>query len=308
MKKQIQLITLLVLLIPVVNAQQASRFPIKPGSVWRINYEYSYSCSNSTFIHENGDEEYKYFIDGDTVVGTRTYFKLYKTGILFLDTPFRIEHKYMGALRDSADRFFYMAKEEESEKLLYDFKVDVGDSIYVEGSDMRFPVDNIGTLENGRKKYELYIMSVNCGSANTIIEGIGWLGGILEGNSCSGHPGVRGSYVVCYSEDDQPIYETDHTRCGNPVVCSNVISSVINTVKSIQPEVIILPGSNLRVSLPDGLVGTYDIEIFDATGKINYHKKTELTELIDISNLGKGEFIIRLGNEKNFYATKFVIK
>jgi hypothetical protein len=271
-----------------------------------VNFEFS--CSDDVFIHRNGDEEYKYFIDGDTLIGARTYFKLYKTGILYLDSPFAILHKYMGAIRDSANRIFYLAKEEDLEKLLYDFTVDIGDTIYVEGTGMSYPVDIITTLENGRKQYGFNIISVNCGSANTIIEGIGWLGGLLEGNSCSGHPGVRGSYLVCYSEDDQTIYQSDHPRCVDPVRCEDIVVSTNDLFKQIHPVVAVLPGGRLSISLPDGQDGIYDIEIFNVCGKLTYHKKSILSTYIDFSAPGSGVYLLRLGNKARSYITKFVIK
>jgi len=307
MKTQVPLIAFLILFVPLVRAQQ-TRFPIKPGSVWRINFEFSSSCSDDVFIHRNGDEEYKYFIDGDTLVGARTYFKLYKTGILYLDSPFAITHKYMGAIRDSADRIYYLAKEKDLEKLLYDFTVDIGDLIYVEGTGNSYPVDRITTLENGRKQYGFNILSVNCGSANTIIEGIGWLGGLLEGNSCSGHPGVRGSYLVCYSEDNQIIYQNDHPRCGDPVRCEDIVVSTNDMFKPIHPVVAVLPGGSLNIRLPDGQVGIYEIEIFNVWGKITYHKKSELSTYIDFSMLGSGIYLLRLSNKEKCYTTKFIIK
>ena len=65
MNPRISLLAILLITLSSSWAQQPSRFPIKPGSVWRINYEYSssdYFCS-----HLTGDEEYKYFIDGDMI-------------------------------------------------------------------------------------------------------------------------------------------------------------------------------------------------------------------------------------------------
>ncbi|HET6559452.1 MAG TPA: hypothetical protein VFG54_19165, partial [Prolixibacteraceae bacterium] len=166
-----------------VGAQ--SRFPIKSTSVWRINYEFPrYEWTT----HANGDEEYKYFIGGDTIVSGITYFKLMKTGVLFLDTPFKIENKYIGAIRDHENKFYFVEDKSSSETLLYDFDAPVGGSIADRDGELR-QISEIEVLDNGRKKYLFDFITVHCGSANTVIEGIGWLGGLIEGNSCSGHPG-----------------------------------------------------------------------------------------------------------------------
>ena len=91
-------------------------------------------------------------------------------------------------------------------------------------------ISNIDVLADSRKKYTFNLISVHCGSANTVIEGIGWLGGLLEGNSCSGHPGVRGSYLSCYSEDGIAKYESDIALMYN-LSCSDPSTSASHTVK-----------------------------------------------------------------------------
>ncbi|HLO60207.1 MAG TPA: T9SS type A sorting domain-containing protein [Bacteroidales bacterium] len=306
MKKQLLIITVFFLSIVLVQAQQ-SRFPIKTGSVWRINFEFNNSCDGEVFVHYNGDEEYKYFIDGDTVVGTRTYFKLYKTGIIYLETPFLVTHKYMGAIRDSADRIYYMDKEDDSEKMLYDFTVEVGDTIQVEGG-MEYPVSDITTLPNGRKQYVLDIMTVHCGSANTFIEGIGWLGGLLEGNSCSGHPGVRGSYLVCYSEDGEVKYQTEQSRCYQQVACGDIILSPNNPAGSKVPVVVIMPGGKMSITLSDQETSMWDIKIFNTSGQLSFYKESDLSSPIDISMLEKGVYVVKLSNNGISYSSKFVIQ
>jgi hypothetical protein len=288
-------------------AQQTSRFPIQPGSVWRINYEYS--CMDVTFVHEKGDEEYKYFITGDTLIGSRNYFKLFKSGILYLDSPFEVKNKYIGAIRDSADRFFFVEDKKAWEKLLYNFAAKVGESICSECGGMEYVVSEIDTLENGRKKFYFDIITVNCGSANSMIEGIGWLGGLLEGNACYSHPGVRGSYLVCYSEGGSPVYQTEISRCGEKnVACNTDITSVKQTKLSKTPEITNLSGGLLEICLSGGAADLYSIEIFTIQGKKIHQQTAELPGIIDTHATGSGTFLIRISNDQLGYATKFVIR
>jgi hypothetical protein len=285
-----------------ISAQQASRFPIKPTSVWRINYEFC--CSDGAWENTNGDEEYKYFIDGDTVINSGTYFKLYKTGILYLDTPFRIEHKYIGAIRDSSNNFFYVDEGEQTEYLLYNFNAGVGEVMQPDG----FPVDEIDTLENGRKRYQFFIVSVHCGSANTIIEGVGWLGGLLEGNSCSGHPGVRGSYTVCYSENDEVIYQTEHTRNGNPVVCNFNFSAINENKIRNEFEIVVLPDKTLQFVFPNELANRSMLEIYSVSGIRWYCNTIDLMQSFSVNKLVTGVYIARIQNNNKSYSVKFVIE
>jgi len=193
----ISIFFILVLFSTQLVAQQASRFPIQPTSVWRINYEYS--CMDENFVHESGDSEYKYFVKGDTLINSKTYFKLYKSGVLYLESPVEFSNKYMGAIRDSADRFFYVEEKSTSERLLYNFAAAIDDPICPDCDGMDYRVSYIDTLNDGRKVFYIDVITVHCGSANRLIEGIGWLGGLLEGNACYSHPGIRGSYLLCYS-------------------------------------------------------------------------------------------------------------
>lgn len=284
-----------------ITAQQPSRFPIKPGSVWRINYEYY--CDFDPWENKNGDERYKYFIDGDTTINSKLYFKLYKTGILFLDSPLQITHKYIGAIRDSADKFFYVDENELSEVLLYNFSATVGETMQPDG----LPVYKIDTLENERKIYLMDIMTVHCGSANTIIEGIGWLGGLLEGNSCSGHPGVRGSYVVCYTEDGNIIYQNDRSCNGTSIACDLNISSIGDNNLKNKIGIVVLPEKAIKFILPEGVDENFEVEIYSVTGMKFFDDKVNPNETIDINNFESGTYIASLKNRNGFFVAKFVV-
>jgi len=306
MYKQIFIFLSLLFFSEQLFAQQTSRFPIQPGSVWRINYEYS--CMGEAFTHESGDSEYKYFVNGDTLIGGRTYFKLYKTGILYLDSPFEIKNKYMGAIRDSADRFFYVEDKAPLEKLLYNFAAKVGESICNECGGMEYMVSEIDTLDDGRKKFYIDVMTVHCGSANMLIEGIGWLGGLLEGNACYSHPGIRGSYLLCYSENEMPVYQFEYARCGKSMTCNNDFTSVKQPVQIKNPEITLLPGKILEICFSDEPAGLFDIEFFSIQGKKIYRQTAELPGTIDVNALGSGAFLIRISNGQIAYSTKFIIR
>lgn len=302
MKQRVCFTIFIIFLSLTISAQQASRFPIKPGSVWRINYEFC--CGEDGFNHQNGDEEYKYYIDGDTVINSKNYFKLYKTGILFLDSPFPINHKYICAIRDTANKFYFVDEGENSEVLLYDFDAEVGEPLQPDG----FPVDEIDTLENGRKRYYFFIITVHCGSANTIIEGIGWLGGLLEGNSCSGHPGVRGSYTVCYTEDDEVVYLTDHTRNGNPVTCNLEITPVKETKSENEMGIVVLPDKMLEFIFPEVTGETWNLSIYSVSGIQLVNKHILLSQPVSVENFNSGTYIARIQSQNQNYVVKFIIE
>lgn len=299
--KKIILLTLILILAGEFIVDAQSRFPIKTTSVWSINYEYPrYEWTT----HANGDEEYKYFIGGDTIISGKYYFKLLKSGILFLDAPFIIENKYVGAIRDSENKFFFVEKKSDTEILLYDFDANVGNNI--SGKDYGFyKVSEIEVLPNNRKKYMFDIITVHCGSANTVIEGIGWLGGLLEGNSCSGHPGVRGSYLVCYSEDGIPQYESE-TAIMYSLSCSGPNTSVNHIQK--QDLKFSLSNSILKVSSLNNSAAIEFAEIYNIMGgKMMEERVNSFHEYItDVAYLEKGLYLLKISSNGQPYIFKFI--
>jgi len=295
------LFLLVLLLKGSLMAGAQSRFPIKTTSVWRINYEFPrYEWTT----HAYGDEEYKYFIGGDTVVSGVTYFKLMKTGILFLDTPFKVENKYMGAIRDHENKYYFVKKNSSSETLLYDFDAPVGGYI-ADRNGTLLQISEIEVLDNGRKKYTFNFMTVHCGSANTVIEGIGWLGGLIEGNSCSGHPGVRGSYLVCYSEEGQPVYQSSialqyNLGCGDPV------TSVRDAIQ--QGLHFSMNSNQLKVSLPGGSGQLERAEIYTVLGEKVMERKLPLIREVslDIGFLEQGIYVLKITGNGQPYVFKFI--
>lgn len=308
MKLQVLFLVLATLFISSVqsSAEQGSRFPIQPNAVWRINFEYS--CMDEGFSHQEGDVEYKYFIDGDTLIGSKSYYKLYQSGIIFLETPLEFNNKYMGAIRDSSDHFYYVEGSKISERLLYNFAAKTGELICSESDGTEYIVGGIDTLEDGRMKYYIDVMTVNCGSANCLIEGIGWLGGLLEGNACYAHPGIRGSYLLCYSENGIPVYMTENSRCGEDLTCNIDFTSIKETRFKTAPVITVLSGGFIDICFPDELSNLFAIEIFTIEGRRIFRLTSDLPGTINAGNLGQGTFLIRMSNDQMVYSSKFMIQ
>jgi hypothetical protein len=284
----------------IVRAQ--SRFPIKTTSVWRINYEFPrYEWTT----HASGDEEYKYFIGGDTIISGKNYFKLLKSGVLYLETPFIIRNKYIGAIRDSENKFYFVANKSDAETLLYDFDAGVGG--YIADKDLALrQISTIEVLPSGRKKYMFDFITVHCGSANTVIEGIGWLGGLLEGNSCSGHPGVRGSYLMCYSEDGTAKFESDIALMYD-LSCTEPITSLSDIIK--QNLTFSLSSSVLKVYSANNSAPIESVEIYNVLGnKVLEEKVNSLQEYItNIAFLERGLYLLKVSGNGQNNVFKFII-
>lgn len=310
MKQFIQSCIILTFFLNVfqLGAQEASRFPIQKTSVWHINYEYR--CEGFEYTHESGDQEYKYFINGDTLIADRTYFKLYKTGILYLEKPIEVKNKYMGAIRESANRVYFVKERTSAEHMIYNFDAKVGEPLCSECDGPDYIVGDIVTLDNGRKKFYIDVITVHCGSANALIEGIGWLGGFLEGNACYAHPGVRGSYLLCYSENGSPVYNTEESpRCGKKMVCDGEITSINQPALTLSvPEITLLNNRSLEICFLDGTTGLYDIEIYSILGQKLKQLTLEMPGSVDVSSLGSGTFLVKISNGQRGSSSKFMIR
>ena len=216
MKMKSIIINCLILVVVAIHAQNPSRFPIKPTSAWKINFYYGDHESTHT-----GDELFKYMVENDTLINFKKYYKLYKSGVAYYDFPFSYNKIYTGAIRDEDNRFYYVKKNTTDEVLLYDFNLTAGDSIYSEIEQRTITIYNIDTLQNGRKlfNYSKYHKLGKCGyfMSGYFIEGIGSLGGLLQVSPCD-HIGFRENFLICYSEDNKIVYQSNQARCNCDIV------------------------------------------------------------------------------------------
>jgi len=206
-----------------------SRFPISATSVWRIDHIRN-GVSDET-KHEQGDEIFKYFIDGDTIIQTKTYFKVYKTGTLYLDEPVSYEHQYAFALRDENNRFYMVKKNQVQEVLLYNFDATVDDTIQVSyyGEFEEKVVSSVDSLPDGRRIIHCNprIPIIGCGD-QYIIEGIGGSGGLPEGPACN-HAWTGDNHLVCYMQDDMLMYHDNNFNFNCEISNVNGDNAVVDS-------------------------------------------------------------------------------
>jgi hypothetical protein len=211
----------------ILHAQKQSRFSIKPTSVWRVNYYFG----DYTSIH-SGDDLFKYYIERDTLINSIPYYKLYKSGIMYLDKPFYYDKIYLGAIRDEDNRFFFIEKNSTDEVLLYDFNLNIGDSIYSIAEKCKITINRIDTLQDGRKLF-YFSKGHSLGKclffgSGFYIEGIGSLGGLFSESPCD-HIGFRENFLICYSEDNKIVYQSNQARCRCDIVTNNPSAFSLDT-------------------------------------------------------------------------------
>jgi hypothetical protein len=192
------------LLSMIMTTEAKSRYPLQSTSCWRVD-----SVSATWDIVENT----RFFFNGDTSIGGLKFFKLYKTGVAHYDKPYYFKDLYVGALRDSDDKIFYIKKNNTIEILLFDFNLNVGDTVKsLIGKGKK--IISIDTLQNGRKVFYHDKDHYNLGY---FIEGIGSNGGLFSIGSSYIilHSGELANYLICYSEDNSLVFQSEVGALSN---------------------------------------------------------------------------------------------
>lgn len=263
--------------------------------------------SSQTFIQENktwnvvecmiwggcGTQTFK--IMGDTTIGQLEYKKLYAT----YDTTFRNWYKY-GALRENENKVYFYLFANETEVLLYDFGLNVGEnfnsthnSIEYQGCPIEMEVSLIDTvtIENGEQQQRI-----------TFSDGEEWIAGI---GSIYGlvYVGVYQCIIdmyydlSCCHENDELIFQSPSFEdCLINTVGLNENVSKIN--HSICPN----PFSHSTVLIFDYWSSqTYRLQIFNSTGQLIKRINEINSGKIEISgeHLNSGIYFYQLTNDKN---------
>ena len=181
----------------IILAQNGSRFPITPASVWRVD-----SIDALWEIIENT----RYFIHEDTLINNLNYYKLYKSGVAYYDMPFHYANVYVGAIREDDNNIYYIKKNRTTETWLYNFNLNVGDTVKSAIAKGK-TVISIDTLPSGRKIFNYDLGHYTRGF---LIEGIGTNGGLFSGGTSyiPLHSGERACYLICYAENGALVYQS----------------------------------------------------------------------------------------------------
>lgn len=199
---------------------------------WDIEYK-DLSVSNLTnFV--------RYESLGDTIVNQKSYIKIYSTiktsyYIQFYNPNVPIPHidstiSFYNLIRNANDGKVFV-NNGSYEYLLYDFSLNVGDSVFMNGNYFLkvLNIDSIQILGNYRKRLKVNPSPIgDFGQATYWIEGIGGIGGLFS-NTCCGE--FYSSWLDCFKVHDSVYF--------SPGNC-NVIWTNINIEKDNQ-EIKIYP-------------------------------------------------------------------
>lgn len=236
---------------------------------------------------------YTVFMEGDTVINSQVYTKLYENGAYGAFGPqIFYTHVYKGAFRQdiAAKKAFIVFPSGSTESVLYDFNLNVGDTInFNVPSNVVLDIDSV--LVGGAWHKRFLLEDLGWGGTGLIdtnyalIEGVGSTLGLLQPIVT---PFENGSHLECFSHIN--VSYPPNTNC-------NFHTSITEVPDPNSFNVYPNPASDFILIPP---VRTSRFEIINATGEVvlarneSFDKNT--SSLIDISDLRSGLYIIRTEN------------
>ncbi len=268
--KKILFISILFLQLAIAKGQAWIYHPMPDSNaVWR-QYHLNWSGGPT-----GCDFEYQYTMNSDTIIGTYTYHKIYTTGIGNIYCPPEYYyHFYVGGMRQDipAKKVYFHSYNDTTERLLYDFSLNVGDTIkryyngtegysfssFTSGAALITEIDSVLVGSNYYKRFK----NLNSSANFEFIEGVGSKSGLIE----TWMPGLEASWrLTCFKKNDTIIYSPPYSG-----TCDLVDSSWVGIYKynKIEIAVSISPNpNNGQMTLSYHLAQTAELSIYDMQGR-----------------------------------------
>jgi len=282
MQKKIFYILLCCILSNLCAAQSYIPFDFDNG-LWQEDYH------NMQYQRS----EYNYFTDGDTVINSLTYHKLYTVGrgtLSYGYSPPVPWYTFSGAAgfirEDNNKRIYYNGGNGVAEQLLYDFNIALGDTISIPPIDNMFDravvvaVDSILICSTLRRRYKLDIVAGGLLHDLYWTEGTGSTHGLIPRY----YSFERGVLTTCYSD----------STCIVPcltIVSINSIENQASKLATIYPN----PSSKTSMIQLNNRAISTNISIIDSHGQVVLTKTTNnQEEILDLSQWISGTYYVRI--------------
>ncbi|TAH42438.1 MAG: T9SS type A sorting domain-containing protein [Bacteroidetes bacterium] len=244
------------------NAQVNSYFTNQP--VWNVHS----ACANNPNCVEH--ETKNYFINGDSIVNNLVYKKIYMKGQGYLSSinfpggSCSGSYSYIDTipsllLRSQDKKMYVRMSYDTSEYLLYDFDLEIGDTLtpthYCNLNDIYvIGIDSIATPNGYLKKFELS----NNSSARYLLEGIGNSNGLIE----PFYTVFECAFSLnCYSLNDSSYYPFGGLQCA-------LSTGIAEPVRLEHISVFPNPGSGLTSFQINSSVKNATLNIYNSVGEL----------------------------------------
>jgi|AntAceMinimDraft_17_1070374.scaffolds.fasta_scaffold01572_4 hypothetical protein len=309
MSKLIIIIGVLILLLTGnSNGQVYHGFPTIDG-YWKVQYGYV-SCVD---IHGVSDicSEYQYIVTGDTLINTELYRKISLSGQdrnPIDETWTYWNTGYHGCYRNDLahKKVFYVPKDSINEILLYDFNINLNDTlpetfVYNQSEFSIIIVDNIDSVLVNNIYLKRYHLDNAGFGQKYLIEGIGSTLGLLSPIT----PFFEQHYdLLCFKNNQDELYyfENDSTDC--------------HLITDIKDEYFLMNNIHLfpnpahnRFTVENKLNRSILIEVYDPIGqRVKVTKGQNSMTTINISDLRIGIYLVKISSEGIQIKTEKLIK
>lgn len=206
-----------------------------------------------------------YHLDGDTVIASTAYKKLYSKS----DEP-TSEWEYIYGMReDSTGKVFFVLRNRTEERLLYDFNLAVGDSFFI-CNHVYIEVTSIDTviMENGEQRKRIQFDP----GPETWIEGIGSMDGIVAdgGTWYCITTGEATFFLNCFTQNGEIVFKREFS----PYLCLDGTTAVKDpetTALNLYPNPF---SSSTTLELPDNVLPGV-LNIFNLLGELVGQREIE---------------------------------
>ena len=294
---------LVVLYFPNSFGQSTKEFPLS-NSIWSEKFQppYYISATPVPIIHALFNE--------DTLIADKVFSKLYTLS----DTVEVINNReYIGGIRcDSASRVFYFPSWGDQEYLIYNFEVEVGDTIFSnqwfnpEGYLVVSVIDSILVADQYRRMIHFEPYPEFPYSLTPWIEGIGSMRGLLFQSGDIPTNGIWGE-LVCFIQNKEVVFHNQEFDNCYPLPLSFDDNNL-----SYENQIRIFPNPsdnkvNFEFLQPDYLHST--IKIYGSDGGLIMETiVAESVVSIDVNGLARGiYFFICLNSEYEIKTGKFMV-
>ncbi|MDD4747373.1 MAG: T9SS type A sorting domain-containing protein [Salinivirgaceae bacterium] len=299
--KNLMVITMFVSLLSMhkTSAQTYFNFPTS-NAVW--NSEGDNMFSNQKWY-------FRYAIYGDTVIESQLYHKIYN---VFQDTVGNENSEYVAAIRENNNRQVLCKLPNYPEVVLYDFNLEVGDSIHYplsygmcyngfgvsEGEEHTLRVIDIDSVLINNEYRKRWFLSG--GSSQTWVEGIGsmeWNG--LFNPLVSMFALCGDSYhFSCFKHNEVVLFQ-DNNYCD--CCFSFGYSGVNSSLEAVSDALEIFPNpskDNLHIHIDQPTGDCYSVSIYSILGEQLYSQDMEhgFDMVVDVSAFESGVYLVRVVN------------
>ena len=246
----------------------------------------------------------------DTIIDGKSYKKLYS----FTEREFDIETAtFVCGIRENENKQVFVASyHNQQEFLLYDFSLTEGDSILAESNgeyDLYFNVTDVDTIDyNGVERRKITLQFYNYAWV-TWIEGIGNIEGLLMDwrsytMAMDPMPNVR---LRCYEYNEECLY-SDFSFNESIYDCYTPLYTGLEENET-QNNILLYPNPAKERLYINTSIPIKQMTICNLLGQeIQKYNNLETTSSIDISELNKGVYFVKIYTEKVVLSKKIVVK